>query len=364
MPQVPRFEVVNRRQLLLAARAGVAAGLAWAAALPVAPNHLPYLAPISAVLVVQPTVFDTLSRAGQRVGGVLVGVVAALALARFVPIDAWIVGVVAFVGLLVGLALRLGPQGALQVPISALLVLLVGSITPGYGGARLGESLIGAAIGAVVALLSPAAPSPRDAMTSATDTMRDAADLLHHIGTELGSAWSPDQAEGWQGLSSGLVDEARNARERLEAERLTTRWNAMARRARQRLDQVEDALVAAERVTIQVQAIARALEAGADEARPLPRTGRLLCTTGQATRALAVVADSDGDPVAVSRLADALRQADEALRATLERAQHAWGDDPAEWLTFGLALAATQRILGEVSRPLDRLPGNAPFGLS
>jgi hypothetical protein len=39
------------------------------------------------------------------------------------------------------------------------------------------------------------------------------------------------------------------------------------------------------------------------------------------------------------------------------RAQERWGSDATQWLTFGLVLAATQQILAEASRALDRPAG-------
>jgi hypothetical protein len=40
------------------------------------------------------------------------------------------------------------------------------------------------------------------------------------------------------------------------------------------------------------------------------------------------------------------------LSAALARVQERWSDDPAQWLTFGMTLAMSQRILAEVGRPL------------
>jgi aryl-alcohol dehydrogenase-like predicted oxidoreductase len=37
----------------------------------------------------------------------------------------------------------------------------------------------------------------------------------------------------------------------------------------------------------------------------------------------------------------------------LARVQQRWGNDPAQWLSFGMTLAMSQRILAEVGRPLD-----------
>src|ERR1700761_5811377 len=125
--------LITRQQLFLAAKTAVAAGLAWVAALAPAPHSEPYFAPLAVLLVVQPTVYDSLSRAFQRVAGVGVGVVAALAVSRVLGPSAWSIGIIIFVGLLVGWTARLGPQGVVQVPVSALLVFLVGQTTPGYG---------------------------------------------------------------------------------------------------------------------------------------------------------------------------------------------------------------------------------------
>jgi hypothetical protein len=41
------------------------------------------------------------------------------------------------------------------------------------------------------------------------------------------------------------------------------------------------------------------------------------------------------------------------LGSALARVQQRWGSDPAQWLTFGMTLAMSQRILAEVGRPLD-----------
>src|SRR6202451_1476244 len=154
-PGVVRPGRVTRGQVFLAAKTAVAAGLAWAAALAADPHSRPYFAPLAVLLVVQPTVYDSLSRAFQRVVGVVVGVTGALTVSHLLAPNAWSIGIIIFVGLLLGWAVRLGPQGAVQVPVSALLVFLVGRATPGYGGERIVDTLIGAAIAVIAVLLSP-----------------------------------------------------------------------------------------------------------------------------------------------------------------------------------------------------------------
>src|ERR1700742_4984697 len=79
----------TRQALFLAAKTAVAAGLAWVAALAADPHSRPYFAPLAVLLVVQPTVYDSLSRAFQRVAGVVVGVAAALTVSHFLALNAW-----------------------------------------------------------------------------------------------------------------------------------------------------------------------------------------------------------------------------------------------------------------------------------
>ena len=66
--------LVTRQQVFQAAKTAIAAGLAWEVALLADPHSHPYFAPMAVLLVVQPTVYDSLSRAFQRVAGVVVGV--------------------------------------------------------------------------------------------------------------------------------------------------------------------------------------------------------------------------------------------------------------------------------------------------
>src|SRR6202042_1739278 len=126
--------LVTRQQVFQAAKTAIAAGLAWVAALAAEPHSRPYFAPLAVLLIVQPTVYDSLSRAFQRVAGVVVGVAAALAAPRVLPPTGWSIAIIIFAGLLLGWTARLGPPGVVQVPISALLVFLIGQVTPGYAG--------------------------------------------------------------------------------------------------------------------------------------------------------------------------------------------------------------------------------------
>lgn len=345
--------LVSRTQILLAVRAAVAAGIAWAAALLADPHTRPYFAPLAVILIVQPTVYDSLSRAFQRVIGVLLGVAAALAVSHFLTPSGWSIGIIVFAGLLIGWSLRLGPQGAVQVPVSALLVFAVGSATPDYGGRRIVETLIGSAIAVLAVLVSPLAPAPERVVSDVLTPLHHCRDILIEIGSAIGSAWTLEQAETWRTEALSLYEATATATRDHEGHQLTARWNARARRQRLVLERADKALRVGDRIAIQTRSITRALVDGAPAARPMPGVGAMLVSTASATEAYAVWVASPGEAADRQRLSDAIRVAGEAFGQAVARAQRRWRDDPAQWLTFGTILTMSQRILAEVSSPLE-----------
>jgi uncharacterized membrane protein YgaE (UPF0421/DUF939 family) len=345
--------LVSRTQILLATRAAVAAGIAWAVAVAVDPHSRPYFAPLAAILIVQPTVYDSLSRAFQRVVGVVFGVAAALGVSHFLTLSGWSIAIIVFVGLLIGWSLRLGPQGVVQVPVSALLVFAVGSVTPGYGGRRVVETLIGSAVAVLAVLVSPSAPAPERVVSDALAPLRRCRDDLMNIGSAIGSTWTLDQAEAWRREALGLVETTAEAKRHHEGYQLTARWNARAHRQRSVLERADEALAVGERIAIQARSISRALVDGAPAARPMPAVGAMLVSTASAIGAYAVWVASPGEPTDRQRLSDAVRVAGDSFGEALTRAQQRWRDDATQWLTFGTILTMSQRMLAEVSGPLE-----------
>jgi uncharacterized membrane protein YgaE (UPF0421/DUF939 family) len=345
--------LVSRTQILLATKAAVAAGIAWAVALLADPHSRPYFAPLAVILIVQPTVYDSLSRAFQRVVGVLLGVAAALAVSHFLTPSGWSIGIIVFAGLLLGWSLRLGPQGVVQVPVSALLVFAVGSATADYGARRVLETLIGSAIAVLAVLVSPSAPAPERVVSDALTPLRRCRDILTEIGSAIGSAWTLEQAEDWRREALRLYDATARARRDYEGHQLTARWNARARRQRLVLERADEALRVGDRIAVQTRSITRALVDGAPAARPMPAVGAMLVSAASATEAYAAWVASPGESADRQQLSDAIRVAGQTSGQAIARAQQRWRDDPAQWLTFGTILTMSQRILAEVSSPLD-----------
>jgi len=260
--------------VLQAAKTAVAAGLSWFVAADLIGNNLPVFAPLAAVLTVQVTVWDSVSRGVQRVLGVIVGVLVAFGFARLVGVHIWSVALVVFLSWIAGQLLRLGTQGAVQVPVTALLVLVLGTTTNEYAWDRVVDTFIGAGIGVAISLVA----LPR---THLADAQAEVRSLATHLATLLrefaAGLRSPD------GGSSTRLAKAR--RMSADAERTAaiiqssvaaTRWNPTGYRDRPAAEELEADLKALNTVERATRGIARVLaDAPADFCLP-PRTAGVL----------------------------------------------------------------------------------------
>src|SRR5580704_2686770 len=132
------------------------------------------LAPLTAVLVVQATAYQTVRSAFQRVVSVTAGVLVALAFSAAVGLTWWSLGLIIVAALLLGSALKLG-EHMLEVPISAMLILSVDTGAAASG--RIVDTLVGAAAGLVGGvLLSPERTQPAE--DAIGNVSRQMADLL------------------------------------------------------------------------------------------------------------------------------------------------------------------------------------------
>jgi uncharacterized membrane protein YgaE (UPF0421/DUF939 family) len=111
------------------ARLTIAAVAAYVVCRAIFPDPEPLLAPLTALLVVQLTPVSLLASGLDRVLAVVSGVSVAVVLSAALHLTWWSLGITIAVALVVGQVLRLG-SNLVEVPISAMLVLGVGSLGP------------------------------------------------------------------------------------------------------------------------------------------------------------------------------------------------------------------------------------------
>jgi Aromatic acid exporter family member 1 len=195
-----RFGRGGRSALLRALRLTSAAMLAYVVADVLLSGPPPVLAPLTALLVVQVTLFSTLTDGLRRVISVVAGVLLAVLVAEWVGFSFWSLAAAIGISILIGQLLRLGPH-LLEVPISAMLVLSVGG-GEAAAGDRIVQTLLGAAVGVGANLLFPPAVQARSAGARVEAFAQRMSGVLDGMADEIHQRVTVDQARRW-------LDEAR-----------------------------------------------------------------------------------------------------------------------------------------------------------
>jgi uncharacterized membrane protein YccC len=248
----------RRAPILQVVKSAVATGAAWLLAGVLFPGALPVFAAIAALLVVQPSLNQSLSKAVERSVGVIAGVVIASLLALVFGQATWVVLAAVVAALAVAWLLRMTTGTSNQVVISAILVLALGAATPQYALDRVLETFLGAAIGFIVNLLlvPPVALGPAH---RAIDALGDeVANSLERLAVALRAPQSPADLEELL-LTARLMRpmlEAADAALRAGEESLTL--NPRARTRREELARLRQSLATFGPFVVQVIGMTRA----------------------------------------------------------------------------------------------------------
>jgi uncharacterized membrane protein YccC len=328
----------------------------------------PLTGPLTALLVVQATLFSTLTTGVRRVLSVVAGVLVAVLLSSVVGLTWWSLAGAIAASIVIGQLLRLGDH-LLEVPISAMLVLSVSSAeVAGY--ARVAETLLGAAVGVLVNVLLPPNLRTGSAASSVERVGAHAADLLDRVAEDLPAGVDADQARGWLGDFRGLGRLVEDADRALQAAADSRRLNPRAVGRVDTLPVLRSGLDALEHSTVALRALFRSIADGVPQAHPDdepdPVEGYdeelrgafavLLSDLAKSVRAFgrlvsAEAAAIDGSP-GESDAEEALAEALDALRETRVRITELLlvdaASDPSLWQLRGSLLAAVERVLVEL----------------
>ncbi len=184
----PMIKLVQRRNepvVVQTVRSATAATLAYIAALWLLGSRPPpLLAPLTALLVVQVTLYATLTSGIRRVNAVVAGVLIAVGFSSLVGLTWWSLGLLIISALVLGHVVRAG-EFVPEVAISAMLVLGVSHATD-LALSRVLETLIGAVVGLLfnMVFLPPVwVETAGEAIEELAGRMRA---LLEDIGEEIG----------------------------------------------------------------------------------------------------------------------------------------------------------------------------------
>jgi uncharacterized membrane protein YgaE (UPF0421/DUF939 family) len=366
--QVEQLTVVRRRAQPTAvyiARLTATAVFAYLLALQLpGDSSRSVLAPLTALLVVQATLYHTIRSAVQRVVGVAAGVTAAVVVAAYVPFSWWVLGLLIAGTLGLGMLLRLR-EDILEVPISAMLIFSVDSHAAATS--RITETLVGAAAGLAAGLVfAPLRVQP--AKDAVGELSRQMAELLGQMAAGLTDAPSPKRAMEWLERTRALRGEIERVDDALAQAEESIRLNPRRLRLSDPAARLREGVNTLERAATDMRVLARSVADGArldsehspvQEADTRVRLAAVLTELSAAVRAYGQLIEAD--PTLADAVPEPLEAELEDHLAKAHRQQDRLADllstDPAErpdgWPLRGEILAHVDRLRRELQpRPL------------
>src|SRR5215472_10484813 len=324
------------------------------------------LAPLTALLVVQATLFNTIRSAVQRVIGVTVGVLAAVAVSAYVPFSWWVLGLLIAGTLALGLMLRLREE-TLEVPISAMLIFAVDSHAAATS--RITETLVGAAAGLAAGLLfAPLRVQP--AKDAIGDLARQMADLLSQMADGLADEPDPRRAAEWLDRTRALRGEIERVDEALGQAEDSIRLNPRRLRYPNPAAGLRDGVDTLERAATDLRVLARAVADSArldsgdspvKDAETRVRLAAVIAELAASVRAYGQLIETDPESLdgveapAEPALALVLEDHLEEVQRRQDRLADLLAADPAErpdgWPLRGEILAHLDRLRSELQPP-------------
>lgn len=307
-------------------------------------------ATIAAVLTVQVSLHWSFRGGASMAVATLAGLLLAYGLYRTTGIHGWSVPLVVVSALVVGRALRLGPEGSLQVPATSLFVFVMGErLTDALILDRIAATVLGVGVGMAFSLVAhPRQPKDR-ASTELARLSTDIATVLRRLSAGLAVGYTREDAAAWLRSSRALETRLDRARTAVDAAEGQARWSLVSSTA--------DAADLTARLSVltlavgQVRGIARTLYDGMVDGAPVPpeSLARLLSGTAEAFAAHAEALGDDRATGTVVQQALARVRDDQVDALTSVRN----ADDTQVWLLSG-------PILSDVDRMVDQLCEGAP----
>ena len=305
---------------LSAAKAATAAVLAWIVAGWLMPSGPDFYAPLVAVLSVHPTVAGTLRDTVQRMVSVGIGLAIGYAVTVTVGLHVWSLGLALLLAMLISAWERLGEEGG-QIPIAALLVLLLAEDPTLYAEQLLGEGLIGGLVAAAVNVVVIPPLQVGMAERALVRLRQRLGDLVDDMSSQVGGGWPPED-QRWIARARELDRPLHEAREAVRTGDESTRFNPRGRRFRHVPPGQRTSFESLENVTLAVRDLATSLSEAADPDDPAlhlnevfrPALARALRSVAEAITAYGSPEDST-DTAAESRpVAAAAREVQELRR--------------------------------------------------
>ncbi|HEY4557629.1 MAG TPA: aromatic acid exporter family protein [Enteractinococcus sp.] len=207
--------------LLLAAKAVIAATAAWAISVGVLGSDVAFMAPWTALLTVHATVHRSLSRGAQTTVATAVGMGLAWVIMTFLGVNIWTFALALFVGLMGARLSWIRDEG---VAIATTAIFIFTAEDPMFAD-RFLELFVGVGIGILVNVLVLPPLKDQQAARYVDSLNRRIGAVLVDMADEFSEAWDTEQADEWIAETHSMNNELNSGWQMVRLARESRREN-------------------------------------------------------------------------------------------------------------------------------------------
>ncbi|AEB65676.1 hypothetical protein BUN12_3086 [Bacillus amyloliquefaciens] len=219
----------NQNNTSLVWKMALASAVSWEAA-KLAGSHHPYLAPLSVILCLQPTIDQSIRFSFHRIAGTAIGILLTSYLVSHLPMNGWMLGLLLLGGTYIARWLRIDETVLHQVALTILLVFTFERHSKDYAMDR----IIDTVIGVIIAILVHMFLFPPDFTKKAADSFRSLArqlsDTLSDLSKWVQSEWGQGKGNLVEYKMNNLLQELHTAKEMLQTASDSLKFNPIRKK--------------------------------------------------------------------------------------------------------------------------------------
>ncbi|MBT2574972.1 FUSC family protein [Bacillus sp. ISL-51] len=207
----------------------IASAVSWEAAKLVGSDH-PYLAPLSVILCLQPTIDQSIRFSFHRIAGTAIGIMLTAYLVNHLPMNGWMLGLLLLGGTYIAKWLRIDETVLHQVALTILLVFTFERNSKDYAMDRIIDTMIGV----IIAILVHMFFFPPDYTKKAADSFRTLAHQLSEILFELSKwvqfEWGQGKGNIMEYKMNNLLQELHTTKDMLQTASKSLKFNPIRKK--------------------------------------------------------------------------------------------------------------------------------------
>jgi gas vesicle protein len=220
-------ELENKTVLIW--KMAIASAISWEAAKLVGSDH-PYLAPLSVILCLQTTIYQSILFSIHRIVGTVIGVLTTVYLVSRLSMNGWMLGLLILGGTFIAKWLRRDETVLHQVALTILFIFVFERHSKDYAMDRIIDTIVGAVVALLVHMFFYPPDYTKEAAASLRKTTRQLSEIFADIASWIEFEWGQGRATKVENRINQFQQELSTAKSLLKSASKSLQYNPFGKK--------------------------------------------------------------------------------------------------------------------------------------